>query len=321
MASSALVAAVGVIGHISDGALWRPASRPVSEQLARLGATAARQDVWEACYPGLKEPDRVGQFCNVFKSDPSADLAVGVFGDSHAEFILPAFEKVGDEAVVWHSSLGGCPPLEGVYVVAGNYDTDVCREMAREQLRFAMEKRLDVVVLVGRWSLYTHRSIHDEQSRYLLTTSRIGGVASIEDSRRAFETLLDRTLANYRKAGIAVILVEQIPQQNLDPKLAIERMAFFGVAGDASRFVAETSVLITEDRERMRFSDAALRRRVQDGVSLLSFDDLFAQGDRYHWAMRGDSWYFDHNHLSPVGARQLQDRVYEAVMAARKPRG
>ena len=60
-------------------------------------------------------------FCLI--GEISSTTKVAVFGDSHSEALLPAFNKAAKEQGVGvvHLGLGGCPPLKGVYVKRGIY--------------------------------------------------------------------------------------------------------------------------------------------------------------------------------------------------------
>ncbi|MDO9222686.1 MAG: acyltransferase family protein [Caulobacter sp.] len=317
-ATGAVLVALGVAGSLAQGFEGRFNPKSGDPALLALAATTAPQTLSKGCFKGIPEPERIGVFCGVFQP-PNPVSTIAIFGDSHANAILPAFTRVGRESTVWQSALGGCPPLLDVYVIAGNYDVDVCPRLTAHQLTFVRENHIDVVVLVGRWSLYTYGNKGGNASGYLLSDQPNPLSVNIESSRAVFLRAMASTVKQYRAAGARVVLVDQIPQQSVDPKLIIERMILLGETGGAEQIIRGTSTETAEDDLVQGFASRALTRLAGDGVSVLNMDRTFLSEGRYLWARPAEVYYFDFNHLSKLGALKLQDQVYAATRSMARP--
>lgn len=314
-AAGALIVALGVVGSLAQGFEGRFRPNEADPTLLALAATTTPQTLSKGCFKGIPEPKRIGVFCEVFKpANPVSTIAI--FGDSHANAILPAFGQVGRESTVWQSALGGCPPLLGVYVIAGNYDIDVCPQLTAHQLEFVRKNHIQVVFLVGRWSLYSYGNKGGNASRYLLSEQRNPLSVNVESSRAVFLKALSATVKQYRAAGAHVVLVDQIPQQTIDPKLVIDRMILLHDTEGVDQVIRETSAEPDADSLVQSFATRALLGQVGDGVSVLNMDSTFLHDGRYLWADTAQAYYFDFNHLSKQGAERLQPQIYAAARSA-----
>ena len=314
-AAGAVVVSLGVVGSLAKGFEGRFNPAQANPTLVALAATTRPETLSKGCFKGITEPARVGVFCAVFKpANPVSTIAV--FGDSHANAILPAFGQVGRESTVWQTALGGCPPLLGVYVIAGNYDVDVCPRLTAGQLAFVRKSHIDVVFLVGRWSLYTYGDKGANASRYLLSDQPNPLSVNVESSRAVFRRALAETVKQYRAAGARVVLVDQIPQQTVDPKLVIDRMILLKSVGGADQIIRQTSTEAGADDQVQGYASRALLDQVGDNVSVLNMDRTFLSDGRYLWAGPSEAYYFDFNHLSRQGALRLQPQIYAAARSA-----
>ena len=314
-AAGAVIVALGVVGSLAQGFEGRVNPGQANPALVALATTTKAQTVSKGCFKGIPEPKRIGVFCEVFKpANPVSTIAI--FGDSHANAILPAFGQVGRESTVWQSALGGCPPLLGVYVIAGNYDIDVCPQLTAHQLEFVRKNQIEVVFLVGRWSLYTYGNKGGNASRYLLSDQANPLSVNVESSRAVFLRALASTVKQYRAAGARVVLVDQIPQQTIDPKLIFNRMILVKSTGRPDEIVRQTSIEAGADYLVQGYASRALLGLAGDGVSVLNMDRTFLSDGHYLWAGPSEAYYFDFNHLSQQGALRLQPQIYAAARSA-----
>jgi len=142
---------VGLTGYIKEGFPKRFDLDPVA--LESFTYTEARVP----CDKNYNGDGWSIDFCLFGAVDKNAAPEVAVFGDSHAEVLLPAFDTAGkaDGKTIVHIGLAGCPPLLGVDVLAGNYVAGVCEALAKREYDYVKKNGIKKVILASRWTLYT----------------------------------------------------------------------------------------------------------------------------------------------------------------------
>jgi peptidoglycan/LPS O-acetylase OafA/YrhL len=245
-------------------------------------------------------------FCRFGAARPGVTPDVAVFGDSHAEVLLPAFDasaKALGKTVV-HIGLAGCPPLLGVDVARGNYDPGVCPTLAQREYDYVKANGIHKVILVSRWTLYTDGEYDKAQKADYFLVSDSHRQLGKDTSRQVFEQGLARTVQAYAALGTQLIIVEQVPQQQVDAKNLYYRLArgpHLDQAHTLAR-VGELSVPLDKHEQLQHFSRHLIELDSGPGkATLLSLDSLFC-GQRA--CLIGDSqpWYMDNNHLNARGA-------------------
>ena len=110
-----------------------------------------------------------------------------------------------------------------------------------------------------------------------------------------------------------VVFFDQMPQQLVDPREILEKLALSGRLNLLNDAVYATSVSVADDQVRQSYSQKAMQKLAADveGVSYLSFDSRFQRGNRYIWGEDGVLLYNDSNHLSAYGAESLEDAIAE----------
>ncbi len=256
-------------------------------------------------------------FCRFGAARADVTPDVAVFGDSHAEVLLPAFDasaKAVGKTVV-HIGLAGCPPLLGVDVARGNHEPGVCPALAQREYDYVKANGIRKVILVSRWTLYTDGEYDKAQKAdyFLVSDSQrqLGKAAS----RQVFEQGLARTLQAYAALGTQLIIVEQVPQQQVDAKNLYYRLAR-GTHLDHAQSLAridELSVPLDKHEQLQRFSRHLMEADSgQSKATLLSLDSLFC---RQTTCLIGDDqpWYMDNNHLNARGAALAVNVIDEVL--------
>lgn len=234
-----------------------------------------------------------------------------VIGDSHAGMLHGVLQEIaassGRSMALF--SLGGCPVLLGVDVALGNYAPGVCRNLAEQALAYASTHRVEKVLLVGRWSLYTSGSYGQPKDGYFL----VEGEATQWNqdlSRQAFERGMERTLRAYEQRGAQVGVLLQVPQQEVAPEKLYAKLD--GLSGglrsqNAGQLLRGNAVSMGKHLELQADSRriiAAITERVN--ATSINPDTLFC-GDRQCWIGDAEvSWYADPNHLTRAGSQQLK---------------
>lgn len=250
---------------------------------------------------------------------------VALYGDSHAQALLPAYRQLaqGGEVALDFGGAAGCPPLLGGYVLAGNGLPEDCARLAQRQLAQARRDRPAVVWLVGRWSLYATEDPLGLPGHYLLADRPAPWRWSRADSRRTLAVLMGRTVDAYRALGVQVVVVDQVPNQSV----RVDRLRKWLAHRDGAKGLAEQIRASSLDgpglaRQRESYA-AALVEAKAHGALVLSLDEPFRQGDRYLWGRPGEAWYRDASHLSTVGALRLAPALvaqYDVLSGGAAPR-
>lgn len=304
---SVLFMAVGVTGFINNG-------------------FANRFDVDPAAMSAFNDPDIRGacdanydgqgwgiDFCFFGAPKAQASSQVAVFGDSHSEALLPAFDSAGQRLGVniAHLGVGGCPPLLGVDVVVGNYGPGACASLAQRQFDYVKRNGIHKVILVSRWTLYTDGDYdHDRMTGYFLVNDD-SQVRSKAASRAVFAQALERTIDAYRAIGAQVMVVAQVPQQLANPKNLYYRLARDSAETQAQKQATVNALSVSMDKHQQlqQFTRQLFEMDdQQQRIRLVSLDDALCQGAT---CLIGDqdSYYKDYNHLSAKGVERVSASI------------
>ncbi len=231
------------------------------------------------------------------------------FGDSHALSLIPVLDQYGlDQQVgIVFAGTSGCPPLLGVQSLRGaaNMALHNCQKLNERIFEFVKEKGIRRVLLIGRWTYYTGGVIRpDERNPISMDVTRDD---SVDFARQSFVYGMEKTVRDYSRIGVEVLLVNDTPQQEMGP---IQALRLSGL--DVDR-VNEQAVTWQRHRE----DQAWVRARIADmqllGATVIDFDDVLCRrGGSCPLAIEGKSLYYDSDHLSVHGAMTL----YPAAEAA-----
>ncbi|CAA0105610.1 Uncharacterised protein [Starkeya nomas] len=305
--------AFGLYASITQGIPSRLANPELGSRQAYLLATVLPNVLGNKCYAGssLQDADERGQLCPIFEpKDPK--LRILIIGDSHSYTILPAFTEIGKENAVYRMGLGSCPPINGASVRGGVFDDGVCPELARRQLELVKKGGFDVVVLAARWTLYPI----GKDNHFMLSREGDSYYPSRASSQETFATLLPQTVQDYLDLGVAVVVVDQMPEQLVLPQKILQQAALLGVgtALTEERFEAEiwqTSPTIEEEDGRQAYVQGIFGQLKGEKLWVLSFDEVFKRDGRYVWGDRNGSFYMDRDHLSGYGGTLLEPAMTE----------
>lgn len=314
LGSAALLALVGGWLYLSGGA---PARFPPSRDPAILAMT--RADPPPRADGGDCQPDADGfaEPCTLY-DPPDAQGSIALFGDSHAQALLPAFREVARRGRLrlYYAAFGGCPPLSGVYVLNGNAAPEACFKLAASELAFARKARPDVTFLAGRWALYASEDPFSPLGHYLLADRPAPLLWSRADSQQALVRLLARTVADYRAASLPVVVLDQPPGQQVRVDRRLKQLALRRDTGGLDDEIARDSVSIAEwERLSMPYRPA-----LAGTLPVVPLAPVFVRDGRYPWGAGGVSWYRDASHLSTPGALRTIPAVTAAYAAARAAR-
>lgn len=153
-----------------------------------------------------------------------------VWGDSHAEALLPAIGTAAHRAGRSGVFLGrdGCVPLLGVHQVREGY-ADCVDSNARALAYLAAHPEIRLVLLVARWGLYaTALPGTPGDGEPLLIRDELTQAPSVAENMAVFRRGWEATRRELAALGVAVAFVEQVPEALANVPATAARSALAG---------------------------------------------------------------------------------------------
>lgn len=224
-----------------------------------------------------------------------------VWGDSHAEALLPAISLAAREAGVSGLAFvrGGCPALMGVRQTRDGFrDCDKTAEAFMQYL--AGQTQLKHVVLISRWAVYAMGSRFRRelgQSVFIIDDDTL--TPSVNTNRDVFERGLVRTLEHIRKLDRKATVVSQVPEAEYSIPLAMARAAHLGqsvnFAPSSQHYFARQATV----------EELFLKHVPEADMAILRPERVLCPGDSCTIVKDGIPIYRDSNHLTRAGAQAL----------------
>lgn len=253
------------------------------------------------------------QDCHFGAGPGGAGDDVLVWGDSHADALTPG-------VVTWAAARGwgvrevargGCPPLVGVKVRTMYRFKLECEAAADQAMALiASDRKLKLVVLLGRWPLY-----RDAPPFYDVNSPRVTMEAiSRPGKRQRVSTALKATLDAIarRRPDVRVLVVGPFPELTLSAPECLAQVSQLGGRPEVCADVAADLPLA-----RAAPAEDAIRAAIQDrpGVAVIFPSETLCRGGRCAAMLDGRPIYFDDDHLSASGARRLAPAWLDAGWA------
>ena len=306
---------IGLWGHFGDGHPERIESRENTELTYLRQSTIPHSIRRERCQDTDAYTTSSGLCLAI--DHPNERLRIGVFGDSHATAILPAFVSISSdaEADVFFSRIG-CAPLSGVRIVPSEGGED-CADAASSLPQLADFENLDIVFLFSRWS----RFISSVGQRSVFLNSVESSVAfSYQASRAAFENGVKMTFQDYAKIDVPVVFVGQPPDLDIVANLTITKMGILGMHDLAARRrVIEATSPILGSQEPLNYSMQVFSQNATPCSAVVSLEEGLAFGDRVLWSDGLLAFYQDSNHLTTSGAIRVAPLLKTALVNLLSP--
>lgn len=311
--AAAFFIAFGLAGHFSGGFEFR------IKNFEKIAGSFSVAGFNARCSSGDAVKGQTLDFC-VLGNDASKRLpSAAVFGDSHAGALIPAFDhlrsRLGRDVV--YSSLGGCPPLLGVEVLKGNFSEGVCSTLAERQYEYVKRSRVKKVFLVGRWSLYTDTEFYDAPKDGYYLARGDDNRLTVDSSRKVFRSALERTISEYAKLGVQVVVIFQVPQQTVRPLSMYTRLLMRDRIGttDAAHSVANLSVAHSKHMALQSYSRSVIMEvAAKTGATYINPDPFLCNDAICPIGDASESFYSDANHLNKSGAVRVSDGLIDAFL-------
>ena len=153
---------------------------------------------------------REGRACRLGADGGSVEPVFAVWGDSHADALMPAFDDLATQTHASGIYVGkiGCPPLLGVERFESSYDCREYNDAARELID---RSHVTTVVLVARWAHYTKEpTLAGEPRTPVVLADGSALTASAADNDAVLARGLTRTLQSLH--GHRVYVVASVPE-------------------------------------------------------------------------------------------------------------
>lgn len=291
---TAFFVAFGLAGHQNDG-------------------FRKRVDVPDTVYTSLERSERQSEcfgsaianrskdwYCTIGLPMQSVDYMV--FGDSHALSILPAI----DEALInvskggYFVGVSGCLPFLGVYALRTQPMEDGCHNLNSKVYDFVARSNISKIFLVARWTYYTDGGYNGDDFSYIALEKNASRTKDV--SRQAFKAGLHKTLEEYKKIGVDIVIVSQIPQQKQTPiRLYSESVHLGKKLEDISIKVSEHQALQTYVNNVFKESD----------VEVIDFTSVLCGSESCVVGTPEESFYYDDDHLSLKGSKKLVSAIVD----------
>lgn len=234
-------------------------------------------------------------------------------GDSHSYASLPAVETVSKEndIALFYTGFSGCPPLLDVSPIRNDQNRKNCRMLNKKAVKFAIDNAIDKVFLAARWTYYTEGDYSGTGMQYLSTGEQK------KDKQLSIESLfygLESNFEFYAEHGIDVILMLQVPMQKSSPD-----GIYFNALNDkklSKEKLDENSISFNENQNFQWFTNKMITGVASkfDNVYIIDPSDYMCNQAVCAVGTEVNSYYFDDDHLSIIGAHVLDAPIREALL-------
>ncbi|MGC2166405.1 MAG: acyltransferase family protein [Gallionella sp.] len=289
------IGGIGIITCIQDGFPQRSNFENAQKKIADL--TWNRSEFgYINCPTELQTLPRLG-FC--YLSANSAPT-IALFGDSHADHIFHGIAKLDKDNTWLFIGNHSCPPVSGISVV--NRLVNNCQQLTEKAIRHIIETpTIHTVVLsfFGNYMLDTafakdHLLIKQGPQNIKITSN----VFATENKIELFYLGLEKSVIEFEKHGISVIVVIDIPELPFLPRDCIRPSLF----GDKNSCELSTKTALSRQKELRsiihKLVEAHPKVRIYDPIGLLcdsnkcnfETDEYLIYRDSHHLSVRGGDY-------------------------------
>ena len=298
---TAIAILLGTAFALSDGFPQRFA--PAVRLLAQ--GTQDKNPDRDLCHSPKPAQIHSGELCelgNSFLDEP--DFIV--WGDSHADAMMPAFKSVAESSGVYglFASHTSCPPLINIEYKNSSDSID-CKEFNDAMLSLIRQYDSVTVILIAYWQSYARLGV--------LVDSQTGlnGDSSHET---VFARGLDRTLGLASTMNRRIWLVQQVPVVKYDPPRSLATAARRNIDRGFLQPSVRDHVKSTSGLNAV-FAQASMKYSLE----LINPQDFMCDETRCYIEHDDRSLYRNHHHLSTFGSQFLSpglDTIFVEFVSA-----
>ena len=251
---------------------------------------------------------------NVCKLGKGNKIDFIVLGDSHFRSYYDFFNDYSLKNNLTGYILGysGCTPFLKIHSLRTDQKKLNCNKINKVVSQYIKEKNIKNIILISRWTYYTDGGYNGKDFSYI--GLRPQDKKNKEISRNAFKEGLNRTIEYYSNLKVNVLIFNQPPEQNLNPRFIYGRTISSGK--ESNKILKKLSISIEEHLNLQKFVYEQFDK-IQfkfNNVYFLDFtSDLCKQKCSVGKSNR--SYYYDINHLSKSGVNFLKYRIEKFLKA------
>ena len=249
--------------------------------------------------------------CDLGNINSKADYNFVLFGDSHANTYA---KKINEFALKnnkkgFFTGINGCPPLIDIKPFDPPGGPFNCEKLNKRILDFVKKNKIENIILVARWSYYTHGDFNQQDIRFLKTENFTK--KELKSSQKAFTEGLKKTIEIYEQNGVKVNLIKQYPQQRINPKDLFYRK-FYG--SNFPELIQKYSISKEKNDELNSFANNLFSDISYENLNLIDLNSSFCTSKCLIGDQNG-SYYYDDDHLSDYGMSLIADEIENLIIS------
>jgi peptidoglycan/LPS O-acetylase OafA/YrhL len=257
----------------------------------------------DICF-GLTAHDvKAGRLCRIGSTQTKTPTFL-LWGDSHADALLPAVQKVAKERgrAGLFAATNSCAPLLGVT----RPDAVKCKPFNDAVAKLAMRPQFRDVILDARWSKNAYGTARGEGDGRIYPYDDEGRGTDLASTEAVFYRGLERTVGLLAAAGKHVTIIASVPEAGYSVPRVMAHMRMDGNEAEPTRdlqdFLAHQKFVFT--------TMAAMQKKY--GAKILYPHKILCASGACELALNDRPLYRDEHHLSVFGAMQLTPIVAKA---------
>jgi peptidoglycan/LPS O-acetylase OafA/YrhL len=268
-----------------------------------LAEEANHEPRMDICFGLTAQDVRAGRLCRIGSTRTQAPSFL-LWGDSHADALLPAVEKVAEAhgRAGLFAATNSCAPLLGV----NRPDALKCKPFNDAVARLAMRAEIRDVILDARWSKNAYGTARGEGDGRIYPYDNEGQGTDLASTEAVFYRGLERTVRALTTAGKHVVIVASVPEAGFSVPRVMAHLRMAGNRSDPTRDLHEFLA-----HQKFIFDTLAAMKK-KYGVKILYPHQILCASGACELALNDRPLYRDEHHLSVFGAMQLTPIVAQA---------
>jgi hypothetical protein len=246
-------------------------------------------------------------YCEIGANSKQADFFA--YGDSHALSLIPALEVFGlaENKKILFTGTSGCPPLLGIQSMRGQKELEEhnCKLLNERIYSYVKSSGIKNVILVGRWTYYTKSLARPNEINYVARNpdNEVDAVSSEADLAFA----LKNTVSLYKQIGVNVSIVQDNPQQTIEPLEALKRAS----KTPYDWAINKSSISLEDHQKNQRIVNGYIEK---SGANIINFNKILCPERICPFVVDGKFLYFDDDHLSIYGAKKVSPELTRLLL-------
>lgn len=255
----------------------------IMEQAINSFASKSRKGCHDAFRNSINLPQEHCKFGEINKPKGS----FFIFGDSHANHLVPFFDKLAKKSALVGQdyTLDRCLPVQGLNWGSNLYMATKCRERNDQAIEHIKNEKFNYVILAASWPYQTTKRIFSD-----------GEVTDIAEIKKIFKNKLSDTINSIVSSGAIPIIVEDTPTLNgKSPKCPIKYQVFNEQLDCGIKYIE--NAMLKEIFSELKVNNPS--------ILVINPRLLYCNGENCKMTLNGLPLYRDDDHLNEIGAKLL----------------